>query len=927
MSTRETVRFALLCLLLGVVPVARAQQPVAAIAGRVVEHPSRRGVADATVSVEGTPIAVRTDAQGRFRIAPAPVGPQVVRVVRLGFAPLRKTIQVPHGRELEVELVMGRNALQLPGLQVTEDASSRAKGELGTATVIGHDAIRNQLSASLAGILELVPGTVLQPPGLDGVQQFSLRAVPVGAGAGAGAGRAGSSSASTLASFGTQVVLDGVPVSNNSNLQSLGLRGELAFASSSGGGIDLRRIPAATIERVEVIRGLPSVRFGDLTQGVVLVETRAGDVDTESRVRADARTVEATVLSGRGIGADHAVTGNVNVARTTLDPGFQRNSGARVSAHLSHRSRLGSTTLDSRVEGFQLLDDQPATTQSPDYASRSQDNGLRMSGRWRARVGSRSSLDWLAAFEGVRQRSFAQEPKLRAALPFTNRLTEGTQDGKFVGGTYRARVDVQGDPRFWYSRLEATSTASSGGMHHALRGGAEMRRESNSGPGYLFDVEFPPQVEFNGVNGYDRPFRFDQLPAVHHAAAYIEDRITRAVTPAWLLQVQSGIRVDALQIRSAVRDHLVQPRIQLELARKGRLRLRGGAGSVAKIPPLSLLFPAPQFYDLVNFNWYANDEAERRAILTTRIADRTNPRLRMARAAKLEAGVELDVGATSHVALVAFRDHVTGGVGIDLEPMSLVRAEYSVDSTTIGQGRPPDVIEPPAFTDSVPVLVDRPANNVSLRSSGLELTALLPEIEALRLRISMQASWIVSALRDEGLDFGTEFSDFQTSSTRERSPYWRNAHQRGERLVLTTRVIHHQPATGLVVTGTVQLYGRERQVVEGGTDTLAFEGFISRNGQLMPVATSERGRPEFGDLRVPRLGLLVVPQDGPVDWLFNIQLSKSLPHDGRFSFYAFNALDRLGTFPGRTTVSRLFPPLRFGVEASVLLGRRQRDAR
>ncbi len=914
-SAKVLVRFAISSLVL-TLPVAAHAQQRGSITGRIIEVPSGIPVAGATVSVEGSSLRAVTDDAGRFQLTNVPPGPQVIRVARIGYAPLRHQLVVSAKGTVSVELAIAKNALQLPGLVVTADPSSRAQGELGTASVIGADAIRNQTAASLAGVLELVPGTLLQPPGLDGVQQFGLRAVPISPGSAPSAGSITGPSASLLASFGTQIILDGVPVSNNVNLQSLGPRGELTFATAAGGGIDLRRIPAATIERVEVIRGLPSARFGDLTQGVVLVETRAGAIDPESRVRLDARTVEATLLGGRRLSAISSGTASLNLARTRLAPGFRDDIGSRITGQLAHRYEGGRLTLDTRLDGFQVLEDEPPSAQLPDLSARSRDMGFRLSERLRWRLGERTRIDWTAALEGIRQRSFTESPLLRGAMPFTNRLTEGTQDGKFIGGTYVARVNVDGDPRHFYSRIEAS--------FHDLRAGLESRREWNGGPGYIFDIEFPPQVEFNGVNGYDRPRRFDLIPPLVTSALYVDDRVSRTFGNGWILNVQAGTRLDLLHWGShwlrAARDYLVEPRLQLELQPASRFRLRAGAGRLAKLPALGDLFPAPQYYDLVNFNWYANDPNERRAILTTRILQRQNPKLRMSRADKAELGAEWDLGGGAQLALVGYLDRVRGGIGIDLTPQFLIRDRYAVDSSTINQGRPPAVLQPPIASDTVPVLIDRPANNLDLRSRGFELTAFLPEIAPLRTRVAVQAAWNHSRLAAAGLDFGVGFDDFQLNERVPRAPYWQSVVQTGERLVVTTRLIHHQPRIGLIITGTVQLFVREFRANEGGTDTLAFAGYITRAGVLVPVPESQRADPQYHDLRIPRIGVLNSPQEAPVDWLLGLQVSKSLPLDGRLSFYAFNAFDRVGSYGGRTTAPRLFPAARFGLEVTMPLG-------
>lgn len=877
------------------------------------------------VEVEGSGPGAISDTSGSFRITNVPIGPVVLRAVRIGYAPLRQTLIIVVGEPASVRLLMARSALRLRSLNVVEDPTGRARGELGTASVIGEEAIRNQSAATLAGVLELVPGTVLQPPGLDGVQQFALRAVPIGSGAATGAGRSGALSASALAAFGTQIVLDGVPVSNNVNLQSLGARGELSFASSAGGGIDLQRIPAATLERVEVIRGIPSARFGDLTQGVVLVETRAAAVSPDVRVRIDARTVETSVLGGKAMHANaQALTGSANVARTRLLSSslFRENVGSRLTGQLAHRFEGNGVQTDTRFDAFQLLNDEPPAEKQPDLAARSRDMGFRVSERIRWRRNRSSVIDLTAALEGLRQRSFTRSPLLRGAMPFTNRVIEGTQDGKFIGGSYVSRADVDGDPRYWYTRIEASSRVRQLGLDHEFRIGGEARREWNEGPGYQFDIEFPPQVTFNGVNGYDRPRRFDLIPPIVTSAVYVDDRANYPLGGG-VLSWQAGVRFDLLHRgttwASRTRDHLLQPRIQLEFAPSSRVRVRAGAGRLAKVPALADLAPDRQYYDLVNFNWYANDPVERRAILTTRILDRENSALGLSRADKSDIGIEALLPGGAFVTLVGYADRVSRAVGTTVDPEFLLRDRFAVDSTTINQRRPPDVFQPPLGSDTIPVLVDRPGNGVVLRSRGVELTALLPELAPLRARLSLHGAWAWSRVSSAGLDFGTGFGDFQLDERRARSPYWQSVVQRGERLLLTARAIHHQPLAGLVITGTMQAYFRDVRENLGGLDTLAFAGYVTRAGQLVEVPLAARTDAQYSDLRVPRLGVLEIPQKGPVDWLLNVQVSKTLPRDGRLSFYAFNAFDRVGSYAGRATTGRIFPAMRFGMEVSMQL--------
>jgi len=263
----RSLRLGLLLLLGGGLPPAPVPaQTETGLEGVVTDQGTNRAIAGAVVSIEGLNLGVVTDSAGRYRLRDVPPGPQVLSVEMIGYAAARVRLAMPTAGVMELDVALATSPLRLEGVTVTADPVSRARGELGTASVIGQNAIDVQTATSLSGLLELVPGAVLRPPGLDNVEQISLRTVPtssvlslVGSGP----------SPAELASFGTLIVMDGVPISNNANLQSLGPRGELRIPTSAGGGIDLRRIPATTLERVEVIRGVPSVRFGDLSHGVI----------------------------------------------------------------------------------------------------------------------------------------------------------------------------------------------------------------------------------------------------------------------------------------------------------------------------------------------------------------------------------------------------------------------------------------------------------------------------------------------------------------------------------------------------------------------------------------------------------------------------------------------------------------------------------
>lgn len=912
-------------------------QTRAEIAGRVVDQETNQPVASAIVTIEGQERATVSDSAGQYRVADVPPGPQVLVVGRIGYATIRIPLTVPSTGVVALDIELATSALRMRGITVTADAISRARGELGTASVIEQDAIDVHTASSLSGLLELTPGVELRPPGLDDVEQISLRTAPTSSILDL---VEGAPSAAQLASFGTLIVLDGVPVSNNANLQSTGLRGRLRIPSSAGGGIDLRRIPATTLERVEVIRGVPSVRYGDLTQGVIIVDTRAGVFEPRLEGIFDPHTSGASFVGGWSLGSEKALSGTLDLTGTRPNPGFLDDEAVRFSGQLAHRAERGTAVsggaagggvlpqlrFDTRLDLFQVIHDIPEdSVVAPGFSSANRDRGFRLSERARLNFSPLFRLEFTGALDVTLQRSFVESPNFRGASPFTDRLTEGVATGRFLAGAFQSRVDVEGNVWQIYSRIEADRRAKGPGGDHRVRAGMVLRREWNSGPGYQFDIEFPPQVTFNGVQGFRRPHRFDELQAMATSAFYLDDRVAGAFGNGWNYDVQGGLRLDLLhrggQWASGTRDVALQPRLNVQVAPRPWFRLRAGIGRTAKQPALAQLSPVPRFFDVVNLNWFAPSPAERLAILTTFIRDPTNPELGFSRTLKAEAGIEISGPIPGFsLGLTAFRDHTTGGVGIRHAPRAVLRDRYALADSTLGTGAPPRIIEPPVATDSIPVLLDIPDNLLTLASRGLEITARLPELRALRTRLDVQGALIETRLVKEGLDFGTRFGDFQLDWRVPRAPFWESVTQTGVRGLLTYRVVHHQPDLGLVITGTLQHFARERTHNVAGTDRLAWTGYLTRGGSLVRVAEADRGRPEFADLRDPRTNVFASPEKVVPDWFLSMQMSLDLPYDGRLSFWAFNALDRPGRRGGDDLSSRFLPSLRFGLEGALRLG-------
>lgn len=163
-----------------------------------------------------------------------------------------------HIQSLKTRLDVTLKELSLNLKNVTVTARQE---QMGSKSLIGEDAIRHVQPKSLNDLLQLVPGNLIENPNLNNLGQAHIREIED----------------DDNNALGTLVVVDGTPLSNESNLQVVspskfgansGMQSDgMSEQTTAGRGVDLRTVSAGNIESMEVIRGIPSVEYGNLTSG------------------------------------------------------------------------------------------------------------------------------------------------------------------------------------------------------------------------------------------------------------------------------------------------------------------------------------------------------------------------------------------------------------------------------------------------------------------------------------------------------------------------------------------------------------------------------------------------------------------------------------------------------------------------------------
>ncbi len=256
-------RTSLALLLMAVTIVANAQTK---ITGLVLDKATREPMIGAVVSITGgNGVAAVTGVDGHFTI----MVPNVAATVTVSYVGYKTLVEKVHNGEYLIE--SQTNAL---GEVVVTAQESK---HLSTTSVIGRQAMDHLQPSSFGDMMELIPGGRAQDPYLTNPSTISLRE--------AGGGDANYSTSS----LGTSFMIDGAPISTNANMQyvSGGTDSQSLKRDFTNQGVDMRTISTDDIERVEIVRGIPSVEYGDLTSGLVKIERKRGGNNVTARLKAD----------------------------------------------------------------------------------------------------------------------------------------------------------------------------------------------------------------------------------------------------------------------------------------------------------------------------------------------------------------------------------------------------------------------------------------------------------------------------------------------------------------------------------------------------------------------------------------------------------------------------------------------------------------
>ena len=540
--------------------------------GTVVDADSQQPIEFASVLLTESGLWAVTGEKGEFSIKGVPRGKHTLTVQCLGYQ--KRTLPMVIERNVE-NMVLKLNAGNLKLDEVTVTAR-RKQDEATTSYTIDRTTLDQQQILNIADISTLLPGGKTVNPSLMNDTRLSLRS---------GSQEKGN------AAFGTAIEVDGLRLDNNAQ------NGETTGAST-------RTISSSNVESVEVVTGIPSVEYGDLSNGIVKVQTRRGKSPFIVEGSLNQHTRQIAVSKGFDLSPTPSSEGR-GVRRGVVNVSFEhaRSFSDAASPHTAYQRNILSLHytntffrqtmpltlnigLTGNIGGYNSEAD--PDEELDDY-TKARDNALRSTFdmQWLLNKPWLTNLRLSASFsfQDRKQEAYTHTSSastqpyihttelgyyLAEPSPYQKEDSDGLVNTDGISnqtplpsggaggglilsptGYWYVRSYNDSKPLSWAVKLKADCNHRFGSVLNRLSVGSQYNATRNNGRGtYYEDIALAPTW---------REYRYDELPTMHNLAVYAEDKViiplpsvlrreVQLVNPQSSLELTAGLREDITMI-------------------------------------------------------------------------------------------------------------------------------------------------------------------------------------------------------------------------------------------------------------------------------------------------------------------------------------------------------------------------------------------
>ncbi|MCM1377437.1 MAG: TonB-dependent receptor [Clostridium sp.] len=592
-----------------------------------------------------------TDDNGRFSMR-VPAGKYTIKVSYLGYDNLSTPLSLTASVRRTIKLKPKTNMLQ----EVT--VTAKESDGLTSSSRIDRDAMNHLQPTSFTDLLELLPGNISQNPDMGHANTINLRET----GNLSATGAKTSNDDYAISSLGTLFMVDGAPINGDANLQGVGIASDSPTDARAitNKGVDMRSISTDNIQSVEIVRGIPSAEYGNLTSGIVKITRINKSTPLSFRFKVDEYSKLFSAGKGFGLGeSPWVLNADLGFLDSKSDPRNNLENYKRLTGSLRLTMRTQGTGFNQNLNiGMDYTGSFDNTKVDPDLSYlkvdeyKSSYNRMALTTDYsflfnRHMIFDDFNVNASLSYQIDRLKRRKQVAPQRASVAPTT-MSPGEHQGEYLLGEYIADYESDGRPLNFFFKARAAGQQSAGLMNNQYKVGLEWTLSKNYGRGQIYDLTRPISASWTS-----RPRAFRDIPALHVLSFFVEDRMTLSL-PTSTLSLQLGLR--SIQLPHLNKKYYLAGRQYLDPRLNAAwdfklggdrdvpvLTLAGGYGLTTKMPTIDYLYPQEHYNDIIELNYYdVNDPAHNSLILLrTYVDDAVNYDLKPARNHKWEVRLAL----------------------------------------------------------------------------------------------------------------------------------------------------------------------------------------------------------------------------------------------------------------------------------------------
>lgn len=832
-----------------------------------------------------------TDTDGKAIINNVPKGEYTLNISYIGYEKFRANIIVNKDLDMRIQLIPTSLALKEVVVTAKQNASGTSSG-----AIIEQQAIDHLQATNLADILQLVPGQILGNKDMMSHTPLQLRSL----------------SYNSNNAFGSSIIVDGMPMSNN------GILSQGGYSSTAMVGTDLRQIAADDIDYVEVVTGIPSAEYGDLTSGLVVVHSKTGITPWQAKGKINPEIQNYSLGKGFSLGKAGVLNFSADYAQAWGDPRQKTRSYHRYNVSIGYGYNITKGwRTDTKLRYMQMKDwngkDPDAINDGTDYRSKNTAWSLTHNGKISVNLPLMRTLGYTLGFSTTRSesRNSSFVSSGSGLIPIITAMETGYHHVPWLTSSYLATGISESLPHNFFAKINDSFYHKWGKTHHSFKVGMEYRNDWNSGKGYYNADEMRP---FRANSG-GRPRAFNDIPGLHQLSAFAEDNLTWNINKTNRLRAGFGLRLTSLQPFSNVATTALSPRLNLSFSLTRWLEIRGGFGLNSKTPGLDYLYPDKKYNDRVAANYMPqNDGVAQLLTYHTQVYDvKRSKGLRNATTTKYELGIDIRLPQGRKFSILAYHDKTPNGFGSDTEYFTYTSNVYNTTAGLITSPGMPTTIDfsNPARQDIVFMTTGKIANTSTSVNKGIEFDFNLGEIKPLHTTVFFSGAYTESKTWSTDLNSQSVRNALLPSSytayglTPFKVVYPSNLdYNIQRRFVNTLRLVTNIPSLRMVASFMAQAifyqysldYISDKDPIGWiGTDLIRHDitpdmmgGYLTLDGQYHATAPTGTTAIRVSDLSTSVTD--AIPNKTPITWNILARLTKEFGNIGGLSLYVNNML-------------------------------------